>query len=97
MLLLRVRLLALSLWGLLAIFTKALGYLFPSKTPLGWSSSTCVCSPWAMEEAGENTLFHMVWVVRREVQISVCVGGLSVDAYVKGSIILVVEECVQER
>ena len=50
-----------------------------------------------MEEAGENTLFHMVWVVRREIQISVCVGGLSVDAYVKGSIILAVEECVQER
>ena len=50
-----------------------------------------------MEEAGENVLFHMVWVVRGEVQISVCVGGLSVDAYiyVKGSIILAVEECVQ--
>ena len=33
----------------------------------------------SVEEAGENTLFHMAWVVRREVQISVCVGGLSVD------------------
>ena len=48
-----------------------------------------------VEEAGDNTLFHMAWMVR-EVQISVCVGGLSVDAYVKGSIILAVEECVQE-
>ena len=47
-----------------------------------------------VEEAGDNALFHMAWVVRGEVQVSVCVGGLSVDAYVKGSIILVMEECV---
>ena len=58
--------------------------------PLGNGS----CS---VEEAGDNALFHMAWVVRGEVQISVCVGGLSVDAYVKGSIVLAVEECVQER
>ena len=41
--------------------------------PLGDGS----CS---VEEAGDNTFFHMTWVVRGEVQISVCVGGLSVDA-----------------
>ena len=58
--------------------------------PLGDSS----CS---MEEAGDNALFHVAWVVRGEVQISVYVGGLSVDAYVEESIILAVEECVQER
>ena len=50
----------------------------------------------SVEKAGDNTLFHMAWVVR-EVQISVCVGGLSVYSYVKGSIIVAVEECVQER
>ena len=49
----------------------------------------------SVEEAGDHALFHMAWVVR-EVQISVRVGGLSVDAYVKGSIVLAVEECVQE-
>ena len=49
-----------------------------------------------MEEAGDNALFHMAWVVRGEVQILACVGGLSVDAYVKGSIVLAVEECVQK-
>ena len=37
------------------------------------------------------------WMVRGEVQVSVCVGGLSVDAYVKGSIVLAMEECVQEQ
>ena len=37
------------------------------------------------------------WVVRGEVQVSVCVGELSVDAYVKGSIVLAMEKCVQER
>ena len=51
----------------------------------------------SVEEAGDNALFHMAWVVRGEVQVSVCVGGLSVDADVKGSIVLAVEECVQER
>ena len=39
----------------------------------------------------------VAWVVRGEVQVSVSVGGLSVDAYVKGSIVLVVEDCIQER
>ena len=51
----------------------------------------------SVEEAGDNTFFHMAWVVRGEVQVLVSVGGLSVDAYVKGSIVLAVEECVQER
>ena len=41
----------------------------------------------SVEEAGDNALFHMAWMVR-EVQISVCVGGLSVDAYVKGSMLM---------
>ena len=50
----------------------------------------------SLEEAGDNPLFHMAWVVRGEVQVSVCVGGLSVDTYVKGSIVIAVEECVQE-
>ena len=50
----------------------------------------------SVEEAGDNAFFHKEWVVR-EVQVSVSVGGLSVDAYVKGSIILAVEECIQER
>ena len=36
------------------------------------------------------------WMVRGEVQVSVYVGGLSVYANVKGSIILAIEECVQE-
>ena len=35
-------------------------------------------------------------MVRGELQILVCVGGLSVDVYVKGSIVLAVEECVPE-
>ena len=35
--------------------------------PLGDGS----CS---VEEAGDDALFHMVWMVRGEVQISVCVG-----------------------
>ena len=48
----------------------------------------------SVEEAGDNALFHMAGVVRGEVQVSVCVGGLSVDAYVKGSIVLAMEECV---
>ena len=37
------------------------------------------------------------WMVRGEVQVSVYVGELSVDAYVKGFIVLAMEECVQER
>ena len=52
---------------------------------------------WWKRHAGDNALFHMAWVVRGEVQVSVCVGGLSVDTYVKGSIVLAVEECIQER
>ena len=42
---------SLAVWGLLAIFTKASGYPFPSRTPLRWSSSTCIFSPWAMVRA----------------------------------------------
>ena len=34
----------------------------------------------SVEEPGDHTLFHVAWVVKGEVQISVCVGGLSVDA-----------------
>ena len=52
---------------------------------------------WWKRHAGDNALFHMAWVVGGEVQVSVCVGGLSVDTYVKGSIVLAVEECIQER
>ena len=47
-------------------------------------------------KAGDNTLFHMACVMRGQVRISVFVGGVSVDTYVKGSIVLAVE-CVQER
>ena len=101
MLLLEAPLLALSVWGLLAIFTKVLGYpfFFPGLLwggPLQFVYSSLSNGSWSVEEAGDNT-FHVAWVVRGEVQILVCVGGLSVDTYVKGSIILVVKECVQER
>ena len=51
----------------------------------------------SVKETGDHTLFHMVWVMRGEVQILVCVGGLSVDAYIKGSFVLVVEESVQKQ
>ena len=30
----------------------------------------------SVEEAGDHALFHMAWLVRVEVQILVCVGGL---------------------
>ena len=50
----------------------------------------------SVEEVGDNALFHKAWVVKGEVQISVCVGGLSVNSYVKESTILAVEECVLE-
>ena len=50
----------------------------------------------SVKEAGDNGLFHMAWVVRGKVQVLVCVGGLSVDACVKGSFILAMEECVWE-
>ena len=47
-------------------------------------------------KAGDNALFHMACMMRGQVWISVFVGGVSVDTYVKGSIVLAVE-CVQER
>ena len=97
-----VPLLALSLCGVSGHLYKGLRISIPFQDssevvlfnlyiiPLGNGS-------YSVEEAGNNALFHMAWVVRGEVQVSVCVVGLSVDAYVKRSIVLAVEECIQER
>ena len=78
----------------------ASGYPSPSRTPLRWSSSSCMFSPWAIVRARwkrQETMPSFTWRRWWGEKISVCVGGLSVDAYVKGSIVLAVEECVQKR
>jgi len=49
-----------------------------------------------MKEAGDHVLFYMAWMVRGEVLILVSVDGLFVDADIKRTIILVVEDSVQE-
>ena len=51
----------------------------------------------SVEEARDHTFLHVPRMVEGEVQVPVCMCGLPVDTNVKGSIVLVVEESVQER